>query len=207
MNACLELGVPENDLIWQGQLRTNPKYAERFDVVLANGYYRKDGGYWDVKGFPGFKSVAAELRNRYPELSICSIGADKREHIEGTTDRTGIALLDAVTLLAKAQFVICTDSMAFHAAACFGTMTFPLFTATSTVKNADPRFHASATIIRKREPGDVNGKPLQCGLLCQEQGHRWRRCKRHLCQEIGIGHIIEVIENERMLRSIAVRST
>ena len=178
MNACRELGVAEEDLIWHGALKYNETYAERFDVVCANGYYRKKGGHWDVKGFPGFSSVANEVQRRHPELSVCCIGATKEEYIHGTVDRTGLSLRDSMALIARAQLVIGTDSMAWHAAGALGVKAIGLFTATSTLKNADPLFHYNGRVVGRLD--------LECRRMCQEQAHRWLRCERRECQEIGV---------------------
>ena len=169
--------MAEEDLIWRGALKWNEAYDERFDVVCANGYYRRNG-HWDVKGFPGFSSVALEVQRRHPELSICCIGADKEEYIHGTVDRTGLPLCDSLALISKAQLVLATDSMAWHAAGALGVKSLGLFTATSTLKNADPLFHWNGRVVGRLD--------LECRRMCQEQAHRWTRCERHECQEIGV---------------------
>ena len=189
MNACRELGVAENDLNWHGDVNWNRDCPERFDVVFANGYYRdKAGGHWDVKGFPGFGSLAAAIKQKWPRLSICSIGRDGREAIHGTVDRTGLPLLDSLALVARARFTVCTDSMALHAAAAIGARTYALFTATSVRKNFEPRFHWNARLVGRDD--------LICRADCQRRGHAWRQCPRRECQEIGIGHILQCIAED-----------
>jgi len=190
MNAPREFGVAEDDLIWQGELNWNEEYGERFDIVMANGYLRRESGLWDVKGYPGYGSAAAEIQRRWPKLSVCCIGRNAQEVIHGTVDRTGLPLLDSLALIRRAKVLIATDSMALHAGGALGTPTVALFTATSVTKNCDPRFHATAEVVRVMEP---SGSPLLCGLMCQEQGCRWRRCDRWRCQEIGIGAIADAV--------------
>ena len=189
MNACRDLGIADEDLIWKGELRHNEGFAERFDVVLANGYHRGHDGNsrWELKGFPGFQSLAQEIHARWPGLSICSIGRTKNEYVQGTTDRTGLPLLDSLALLKRARFVVVTDSMSFHAAACFDTRIYALFTATSVVKNACPRFHANARIVGRDD--------LECRPDCQAKG-RMFSCRTRHCQEIGINHIANIIAED-----------
>jgi len=189
MNACRELGVKERDLIWHGDLNCDETFSECFDVVLANNYYKaavdNPNTHWTIKGYPGFKSLATLIREKYPRLSMCCIGADGREAIEGVTDRTGIPLGCSLALIKRARFIVTTDSMAFHAGPCFDTKTFALWTGTSQVKNACPKFHASAVIVGRDD--------LECRKDCQEKSHRWTACKNWQCQEIGIGHVLKHI--------------
>ena len=191
MDACRDLGIAEADLNWHGLLNANDAYRERFDVVLANNYYKgtqeRPNDTWHVKGFPGFASVAREIQTRWPRLSVCCIGVDARERIQGVTDRTGLPLGDALALIKRAKFLVTTDSMAFHAAACFDTQTFALFTATSQTKCACPKFHASATVIARED--------LACRDKCYSGGCLWHKCKRWECQEIGVSHIVDTIAN------------
>lgn len=186
MDACRELGVGENELIWRGEVTFNHDYAGCFDIVLANGYYRKKSGYWDVKGWDGFPALADILRKRRPELTVAAIGADSRERIAGTVDRTGLDILDSLALVARARCLMSTDSFAFHAASPLRTPTAAIFTATSTVKNADGRFHDYATIVGRDD--------LECRLTCQADDHRWRRCRDRQCREIAPERIADVVE-------------
>ena len=189
MNACRDLGVAEDDLIWHGELNCDETYDERFDVVLANNYYKgtveKSTDHWHVRGYPGFKSLASAIRERWPGLSMCCIGLDARERIEGVTDRTGLPLGSALALIKRAKFLVTTDSMAFHAAACFDTKTFALWTATSAVKSACPKFHATAVLLERSD--------LECRRDCQAASHRWTSCRDWKCQEIGIGQAMKPI--------------
>ena len=193
MDACRDLGIAERDLMWHGELGCNDgydgyyeAYSEQFDIVLANNYYRghkdKPNNQWHVKGFPGFGSVAAGLQKRFPRLSMCCIGYDDRDAIAGVVDRTGIPLGDTLALIKRAKVLVTTDSMAFHAAACFDTRTFALWTATSAAKNACPKFHATATLIGRED--------LECRKTCQTRSQYWTACKRWECVEIGIGRIV-----------------
>lgn len=186
MKACEDLGVATEELIYQGELRHVPTPDHPKEIVIANGYCRRPGGYWDVKGFPGFETLVREIRVAHPHLSICSIGRTQDEFVLGTGNRTGYPLLFALGLIKGAKLLICTDSMAFHAAGVFNTPTVALFTATSVVKNADPRFHASATIVGRED--------LPCRPNCQPAAQAWRNCPEHLCQEIGIGLIMSSIK-------------
>ncbi len=185
MNACRDLGVPEEDLIWEGDINWNRDYPERVDIVLANGYYRKDSGYWDVKGYPGFQDIATGLRDLFPGYRIGSIGKDGSETIPGTEDFTGINILDALTLIKGARFIVCTDSMAHHAAGALGKRSFAIFTATSRVKNYDSRFHANTVLVGRKD--------LECREECQVRGAYWRRCPTRECQDIDAGKIVDDI--------------
>ena len=194
MDACRELGVAEEDLIWHGEMSCNEEYQERFDVVIANNYYKgpnkqRTTDHWHVRGYPGIKTLAAEIRKAWPELSICCIGLDDREYVEGTTDRTGLPLGDALALIKRARILISTDTMAFHAGACFDTPTFAIWTATSRVKSACPKFHHTARLIGRDD--------LACRDTCFADRQRWTHCQRWECQEIGVGHIMGIIEEER----------
>jgi len=196
MNACRDLGVAEADLRWHGELSWPRRYwepTESFDVVIANNYYKGPKAtpthHWDVKGFPGITTLAAEIQKRWPELSICCIGLDDRERVEGVVDRTGLPLMDTLGLIGRARFIVTTDTMAFHAAACLRIPAFALWTATSAVKSACPKFHDKAVLIGRDD--------LACRETCFAKAHYWTRCKRWECQEIGIGHIMEIIEGER----------
>jgi len=186
MDACRELGIAEDDLIWHGEIDYNEAYGEQFDIVLANNYYKgtkeSPREHWHVRGFPGFGSVAKGLQERFPRLSMCCIGYDDREAIAGVVDRTGIPLGDTMALIARAKVLVTTDSMAFHAAPCFDTRTFGLWTATSAVKSACPKFHHTATLIGRDD--------LECRKTCHANLQGWMRCKRWECQEIGIGRIV-----------------
>ena len=189
MNACRDLGVAEDDLIWHGEMNCDETYDERFDVVLANNYYKGTPGHpndhWHVKGYPGFKSLASAIRDKWPNLSMCCIGLDRHDAIEGVTDRTGTTLGGSLALIKRAKFLVTTDSMAFHAAACFDTKAFALWTATSVIKNACPKFHATAVLLERTD--------LECRRDCQEASHRWTSCRDWKCQEIGIGQAMKPI--------------
>ena len=189
MNACRDMGVGEDDLIWHGELQ-KPDVDEAFDVVISNGYYRNQSHYWAVKGYPHFKTLVEAIHATWPNLSLCSIGHLAEEHIPGTVDKTRIPLAMSLGLIANAKFVVSTDSMAFHAAPVYDVPTFALFTATSVAKNADLRFHATARIIGRED------LRLGCRRMCQEQQHRWNRCTNWKCQNISVEQIIEVIAND-----------
>lgn len=190
MDACRDLGVPEDLLNWHGSLMCDEDYDEKFDVVLANNYYRgrreAPNAHWDVKGFPGFASVGAEIQKRWPHLSVCCIGLDDRDRIGGVVDRTGLSLGETLALIKRAKFVVSTDSMAFHAAACFDTPAYVLWTATCELRSACPKFHDTATLIGRDD--------LECRKTCFQRSNQWTACKDWRCQEIGIGRIVDTIE-------------
>lgn len=189
MNACRDLGIAEADLDWHGCLNYDERYPERFDVVIANNYFKGTKAvprtHWDVRGFPGMGSVAAEIQKRWPALSVCSIGIDDREHVLGTVDRTGLTIGQTLALIKRAKFIVSTDTMAFHAAACFDTPAYVLWTATNQTKSACPKFHDTATLIGRDD--------LECRKDCFQRGNRWTACKDWKCQEIGIGRIVDTI--------------
>lgn len=224
MNACRDLGVAEDDLIWHGHIwcaddylgptggytdvgeylrdahkasitgTVSPKLAARegFDIVLSNGYWRgtkeRPSNHWHVRGYPDYPELVAALTKRWPGLSICCIGADDRERIDGVTDRTGLHLLHALAVIKRARLLITTDTMAFHAAACFDTPTIALWTATCAVKSACPRFHATATLVGRDD--------LECRATCYGRQCYWLRCPDWQCQKIPVADIMAVAERE-----------
>ena len=95
---------------------------------------------------------------------------------------------DTLALIKRAKFIVTTDTMAFHAAACFNTKAFVLWTATSQVKSGCPKFHATATFIGRDD--------LACRETCYSRGCHWHRCDTWECQEIGVSHIVDTIANE-----------
>ena len=113
---------------------------------------------------------------------------DDREIIEGVVDRTGIKLADALALIKRARLLITTDTMAFHAAACFDTPTVALWTATSAVKSACPLFHATATLVGRDD--------LECRKDCYASQCRWKRCSDWACQRIPVADIMAVAEKK-----------
>ena len=137
-----------------------------------------------MRGYPDYPALVAALKRCWPTLSICCIGMDDREIIGGVVDRTGIALADALALIKRARLLITTDTMAFHAAACFDTPTVALWTATSAVKSACPRFHATATLVGRDD--------LECRKDCYARRCRFNRCEDWACQRIPVADIMTV---------------
>jgi len=191
MNACREFDIAEKDLIWHGFLKNDTIFKEKFDIIIANNYYRghltKPNTLWDIKGYPDMPKLVEELKKKWPKYTICSIGVDDRDYVAGTVNRVGLPLSCTFTLLKEARFLISTDSMAFHAAACFDTPTYTLFTATNQIKCADPRFHATMKILGRED--------LKCRENCQ-RSTSWRKCSTWECQQISVEYIMSEIEKD-----------
>jgi len=93
-----------------------------------------------------------------------------------------------LALIARAKFLVSTDSMAFHAAACFDTPAYVLWTATSQVKSGCPKFHDTATFIGRDD--------LACRETCYSRGCHWHKCEDWKCQEIGVNRIVDTIAEQ-----------
>ncbi len=156
-------------------------YSESFDVVLCDGYNRKNKfAKWHVKSYPKYPELANLLKKE--GYSVCSIGM-KPEYIEGTEDRTDIGMLKTASLIRNARLIISNDTGWYHVAAAFKKPGIVLFTCTLLSKNYDPKFHKTITSI---------GMPLSCRASCQP-AQKWRiACKHWNCRNIDLQQIFKM---------------
>ena len=167
MQIARDLEIKERNLKWWGEC-CYTKTDEIFDVVIHNGY-NKANSRWKIKEYPYYKNVASMLKN----YKVCSVGS-KDEYIKGTENRTGLNLLSTLGLIKNTKLFLGNDSGLYHCANALKTKNIVIFTATSTVKNYDLRFHRYSTIINRSD--------LKC-LPCQGTS-MWMKCKNWECQNI-----------------------
>lgn len=140
--------------------------GERFEFVFAAGRF---DGRWSLKAWPGFAALGEMAGSR-----ACCIGAAAGERVPGVVDKTGLPMSASLNLLAGAGCVVATDCGMYHAACALGVPTVVVFTFTSTVKNWDPEFHRTATVV---------SVGLPCQADCQRNGG-WRKCQNLQCQNV-----------------------
>ena len=121
-------------------------------------------------------------------LRVCSIGDKcfrKNEHIDGTTDRTGLPLLNSLGLIKNSSVFVGNDSGLYHMSNLLEVPNIAIFTATSTEKNYDKRFHKYTKLIYRQ---DLKCRP------CQHE-RRWNKdCKNWECRNISPEIIFEEIQ-------------
>jgi ADP-heptose:LPS heptosyltransferase len=177
MDIARDLGA--KDFIWHG--RCEQSYAlDKYDIVMHNGYNPHGSANWKIKSYPYYSEVAEMLKeNGY---SVCSVGY-KSEYIEGTEDKTGLDLLASLGVIANSKVFIGNDSGLYHCANALSVPNVVIFTASSTEKNYDPRFHKYATIIGRT---DLKCRPCQAG-------RKWKDCKTWECRELNIDYVVYII--------------
>lgn len=170
MNIARDLGAKEEDLLWHGNCNYN-KINKQYDIVISDGYNHKGSANWQIKSYPYYEEVVRLLSKDY---NICSIGS-KQEYIKGTKDETGLPLLDSLGVIKNSKLFISNDTGSYHCASALEVPNIVIFTATSTVKNYDKRFHKYSTIIGR---DDLKCRPCQATKL-------WNKtCKDWQCREI-----------------------
>lgn len=170
MDIARDLGVKEEDILWHGNCAYG-QTDEKFDIVMHNGYNRYGAANWSVKSYPHYEQLMQYLEG----VNVCSIGA-KEEYIEGTEDRTGLSLQESLGLIKNARLFVGNDSGLYHAANALEIDNIVIFTATSTIKNFDERFHKYSTIITR---DDLECRPCQ-------KTRRWQKdCKDWKCRDIS----------------------
>lgn len=163
--------------IWHGPIFGKPMSKE-YDVILNNGYNPVGSANWKIKSYPYFDEIASELTKK--DLVVAELGITKHP-IPTTINKTNLSLRDSLSELAKANLFIGTDSGLYHCANALNIDNLVIFTATTTTKNYDPRFHKKAKIISKALPCQP----------CQDE-RRWNKdCDSWLCREIDPDYIIE----------------
>jgi ADP-heptose:LPS heptosyltransferase len=166
-----DLGVPPDQFIWEGKCIFEI-VNKSYDVVLMDGYNPNGSANWSIKSYPYYSEVVKLLKNA--GLSVCSIGKSQ-EYVPGTMNETGRSLLSSFGLIRNSKVLLCNDTGMYHAANALDTKNVAIFTATSTIKNYDKRFHKYANLVYKDD--------LVC-RSCQAQ-QRWRKdCEDWGCREI-----------------------
>lgn len=167
MQIARDMKIKEKNLEWHGACNYT-KTKKQYDIVIHNGY-NKTNSKWKIKEYPYYKDVVNMLK----DYKICSVGAHN-EYIKGTYDETGHPLLNTLGLIKNAKLFLGNDSGLYHCASALETKNIVIFTATSTIKNYDKRFHKHSTIINRSD--------LKC-LPCQGTPN-WLGCKNKECQNI-----------------------
>lgn len=177
LQIALDLGVVEDQLMWN----VNCCYKEStdyFDIVIANGYNKN--GNWNVKGFLHYREVAKKLVSK--GFKVASIGS-KQEYVVGTVPMAGLTLLESFGVIKNAKVLLCNDTGVYHASNALKVPNVTIFTATSTVKNYDPRFHTYTAIVGRE------------GLSCRPcQAYKgWVKCRDWECQDIDPEIIVQEV--------------
>jgi hypothetical protein len=112
VGAAKELGAAADgsDFDCRGMLGFEPG-MEKFDVVMADGYSRREKDTWKAKSWPGHEGLAEKLVGR--GLRVCSVG-QPGEAVKGAEDRTGLPLPGTLGIVAKASVVVANDSGLYH---------------------------------------------------------------------------------------------
>lgn len=170
MDIARDLGA--KDFVWAGHCEYNEDISESFDAVIHDGYNPVGAANWQIKSYPYYELVAEMLIES--GFTVCSVGA-KNEYITNTIDRTGLPLLDTLSMIGHAKVFLGNDSGLYHCANMLWIPNVVIFTATSIEKNHDKRFHKYSTVIGR---DDLNCRPCQAG-------RRWNKdCKAWDCREI-----------------------
>lgn len=183
MDIARDLGVQEKDLIWYGECNYNKlrKDKNKYDIVIHNGYKKDPNFDWSVKSYPFYEKVVKLL----DEFKICSVGT-KDEYIEGTDNKTGLDLLTTGSIIKNCKLFIGNDSGLYHYANALGVKNIVIFTATSTEKNFDPRFHKYSTIVGR---DDLRCRPCQ-------GNSGWKNCKTWECRNIDPKLIADIVKEK-----------
>jgi hypothetical protein len=137
------------------------------DIVICDGYSKRASPEaWLVKSYPFWAKVVEAL----PGRMIASVGLPGEE-VPGTVNMTNIGLGPTLDLIRKCRLFVSNDTGLYHAAAAMQIPTIAIFTATDTVKNHDPVFHRTATILRR---------DLPCSP-CQHTAHHYWITNRKAC--------------------------
>lgn len=180
MNIARDLGVEEDSILWHGLCDYIPSELQ-FDVVIHNGFNPYGAANWRIKEYPHYEKVVKLLSDN--GLSVCSIGVEN-EYIDGTVNMTGRNLPESFGIIKNAKIFLSNDIGAYHAANALEVSNVAIFTATSTIKNYDKRFHKFTTIIGR---DDLSCRP------CQSE-QRWNNdCKDWECQNIDPQYVCDVI--------------
>lgn len=172
MQAAKDLGAKEENLIWHGTCMYED-VEESYDVVIMDGYNPLGSANWQIKSYPYYEEVAKLLMER--GLSVCSIGS-KEERVKGTVNETGRPLLESFGVVKNSKLLLSNDTGMYHAANALSTKNITVFTATSTIKNYDPRFHKYSKLVFRE---DLPCRP------CQEQRRWLKDCKTWDCREVS----------------------
>ena len=179
MDIARDLGVKEEEILWQAEC-TYKKVDDKYDIVLNDGYKKIGAGNWGRKGYPHYKEVAELLKAE--GFSVCSVGS-KTEWIEGTENKTGLPLLYSLGVIKNSKLSVCNDSGLYHCANGLKKTNVAVFTATSTKKNFDPRFHQYTNIMTR---DDLECRPCQ-------NTPRWKTCTSFECRNIDPEIIVNFI--------------
>ena len=124
-----------------------PRRDDYPEFILHDGFNKNSRvkDRWLVKSWPFWKELASGTVDR-----AASIGSPD-ELIPGTEDFTGLSLEETTSVIRSARLLICNDTGTYHLACVLGTPCLVFFSCTSLKKNYDPRFHRSATVIRRTD--------------------------------------------------------
>lgn len=182
MDIARDLGVKEEAIVWHGDCGYNEcKTVMCHDVSIHNGYNPYGSANWSIKEYPYYEKVAELLIKE--GLLVVSFGKE-HEYINGTIDMTRSSLLNTFAKLGCSKVFLGNDSGLYHAANALGVPNVAIFTATSTKKNYDKRFHRYTTIIGR---DDLKCRP------CQGE-RRWTKdCKTWDCREVDPNTIFKIV--------------
>jgi len=179
MDIARDLGIEESKILWHGECLYNPSKF-KYDVAIHDGYNKKiSPNRWVHKSYPHYNELVKLLKSE--GLSVCSVGSNG-EHIKGTDNRCGMALLDTLGLIKNAKLFIGNDSGLYHCANALKVPNIVVFTYTSVIKNYDPRFHRYAAIAIRND--------IDC-TECQDTD-RYNKCISYECKEIKPETIFEM---------------
>jgi len=191
LKIAAELGVSSTKYVYDVRdiLGYDTSVDEHFDVVIADGYnYKHKAKKWKMKSYPNYEEVARRLERA--GYTVCSIGSDN-EYVNRTTRRTGLPLLQSLSLVRNASVVLANDTGMYHAASAFRVPTYVMFTCTSPLKNYDPLYHKSAHVLRLNLP---------CQETCQRQ-LKWQKCQQPSCRQYSakkvFGKIVKELEHAK----------
>ena len=166
------------------------------DIIIHNGYSRvsdRAKKLWKAKSYPYYEQLADVLKSL--NLRVGSIG-DKKEHVKGTEDFTGLSLSESIGVIKGCKILISNDTASYHIANILGIRNIAIFTFTDTRKNYSSLFHKFTTIIRRE---DLPCSPCQFG----HDGHFWLKNKNKClweCRRIPVSDIskkvIEMIDKK-----------
>jgi len=162
---------------------------ETTKVLIHDGYARNTAlTPWEAKSWPGHQRASESLRRR--GVTVGSIGGPE-ELVEGTEDFTGSSLRETIARIKGTKVLLSNDSGMYHLACAVGTPCVAVFTFTSHIKNYDPEFHRTVTVIRRE---DLECSPCQPKLF--EPNDTWKKkrdeCK-WACQDVSVEEVVEVV--------------
>ena len=169
------LGAKEEQLLWEAYCNVKPA-KKKYDVVIANGYNRYGSSKWEVKSYPYYIKLVKILKDA--GYSVASVGS-RLEYIKGTEDETGLDLFgeySTASIIKASKCFVSNDTGTYHLANFIKQPNIVIFTATSEVKNYDPKFHKYSKILCR---DDLVCRPCQKNRLWINKCNDWE-CRKIL---------------------------